>query len=63
MDQHVREAKSVTANHPVAVLADSFPLNLNERRNGDHQPEQIQQIESYTAYSAACCVRGHISGS
>ena len=56
MDQHVCEAKGITTNHPVAMSNDPFPLDLHERRNGDNQPDHIQQIESHTAYFAACRV-------
>ena len=56
MDQYVCEAKGITTNHPVAMSNDPFPLDLHERRNGDNQPDHIQQIESHTAYFAACRV-------
>ena len=35
MNQHVREAKGITTNHPISMTDDPFPLDLDERRNGD----------------------------
>ena len=47
MNQQVREAEGVTPDHPVPVPVDSFPLDLDERHNGDKQPDQIERVESH----------------
>lgn len=62
MNQQVREAEGVTPNHPVPVPVDSFPLDLDERRHGDKQPDQIERVESHAADFSAGGVRRHISG-
>lgn len=63
MNQHVRKTKGVTADHPVPVLDDSFLFDLDERRNGDKRPYNIDQIEPDTADFSSSGVRRHISGS
>lgn len=62
MNQQVREAEGVTPDHPVPVPVDSFPLDLDERRRGDKQPDQIERVESHAADFSAGGVRRHISG-
>jgi len=38
MNQHVRKTKGVTADHPVPVLVDPFPFDVDKRHDGEEQP-------------------------
>ena len=61
MDDHIRKAKGIATNHPVAMTYGTFPLNLNEGNCRNKHPYYIKDIEAYAAYFPTCSIWRHIT--